>query len=185
MLKNALRLGAALAVAVALALPASALGAEAETTGTIEGGSLSLTTSAAPTFSATLDGTNQTPTYELPMTLQDSTGTGSGWNVTVTSTEFTTGGESPHTLSTEASSVSSMVSECAEGTCTAPTNSVTYPLSVPAGATAPEAVKLFNAAEETGLGKFLLTPTTSVSVPANTYAGTYTSTITLASVSGP
>ena len=74
---------------------------------------------------------------------------------------------------------------CAEGTCTNPTNAITYPFTVPAEAVAPAAVKFFNAAADTGMGKFTLTPTVGVSVPANTYAGTYKSTVTLASVSGP
>ena len=66
-----------------------------------------------------------------------------------------------------------------------PTNSVTYPVGVPAGSTPPTAVKYFNAAANTGQGQFTNTPTIQVSVPANTYAGTYTSTLTLAAVSGP
>jgi hypothetical protein len=76
-------------------------------------------------------------------------------------------------------------SACAAGTCTSPTNAIGYPLSVPAGGTAPTAVKLFNSAANTGMGSFTITPTVQVSIPANTYAGTYTSTVTVASVSGP
>ena len=134
----------------------------------------------------TLDGTNKTPTYALPLTIEDSTGTGTGWNTTITSTTFTTGGATPKTLSTTASSMTGVTNACVESTtCTNPTNAITYPLSVPAATAAPAAVKFFNAAAETGLGKFTNTPTVAVSVPANTYAGTYTSTITLASVSGP
>lgn len=180
-----LRLGVTLVAAAAFAFPASALAATADSTGTITGGSLSLTTTATPTFSATLDGTDKTPTYTLPMTVEDSTGAGAGWNTTITSTLFTTGGATPRTLSTTASSMTGVTSVCAEGTCTDPTNAITYPLTVPAAATPPAAVKFFNAAEETGLGKFTVTPTVGVSIPANTYAGTYTSTVTLASVSGP
>ncbi len=181
-----LRLGAALIVAGVLAFPGSALAAEATATGTIEGGSLSLTTSAAPTFSATLDGTDKTATYNLPLRVEDLTGSGAGWNTTITSTQFTTGGENAKTLATSASSLTAVTSECVEEvTCTDPTNAISYPVSVPAGSTAPEAVKFFDAAAGTGMGKFSLNPTVSVSIPANTYAGTYTSTITLASVSGP
>lgn len=184
--RTRLRLGAVLIVAAALAFPASALAAEATSTGTIEGGSLSLTTSAAPTFSATLNGTDQAPTYTLPLTIEDLRGSGAGWNATITSTQFTTGGETPHTLATSASSILEVANACAEGgACTDPTNAVNYPLTVPAGAEAPAAVKFFNAAEGTGMGVFSTTPTVAVSIPANTYAGTYTSTITLASVSGP
>jgi len=35
------------------------------------------------------------------------------------------------------------------------------------------------------MGSFTITPTVKVSVPANAYAGIYTSTVTLAVVSGP
>ena len=119
------------------------------------------------------------------MTVADNTGSGAGWNVTITSTTFTTGGGSPHTLSTSASTATGAVAACGGGTCTNPTNSVGYPLAVPAGAPAPTAVKLFNAAANTGMGSFNLTPTIQVAIPANTYAGTYTSTVTVAVVSGP
>ncbi|HET6571947.1 MAG TPA: WxL domain-containing protein [Solirubrobacterales bacterium] len=183
--RTSLRLGAILVAAAALAFPASSFAATATTTGTVTGGELALTTSAAPTFSATLNGTDQTPTYTLPLTIEDMRGTGAGWNATVTSTQFTTGGETPHTLSTSASSITGVSNACVEGgSCTDPTNAISYPLTVPAGAEA-AAVKFFNAAEETGLGVFSNTPTVAVSIPADTYAGSYTSTITLASVSGP
>jgi hypothetical protein len=35
------------------------------------------------------------------------------------------------------------------------------------------------------MGSFTITPTNQVSIPANTFAGTYTSTVTVAVVSGP
>jgi hypothetical protein len=179
------RITAVLVVAAALAFPTSSLAATATSTGTVEGGSLSLTTTAAPAFSAILNGTDQTPTYTLPLTIEDLRGSGAGWNATITSTQFTTGGETPNTLSASASSITGVTNVCAEGSsCTDPTNAVGYPLTVPAGAGA-EAVKFFNAAEGTGMGVFSNTPTVAVSIPADTYAGTYTSTITLASVSGP
>jgi hypothetical protein len=175
----------ALVIVAALVFPASSMAASATSTGTVEGGSLSLTTSAAPTFSAILDGTDQTPSYTLPLTIEDLRGTGEGWNATITSTQFTTGGVTPHTLATSASSITGVSNSCVESvSCTDPTNAVGYPLTVPAGAEA-EAVKFFNAAEETGMGVFSTTPTVQVSIPADTYAGTYTSTVTLASVSGP
>ncbi len=178
---------AALAVAVvtAGAVTASALADNATVTGTITGGSLSEVTSAAPTFSVTLDGTDKTASYTLPMTATDARGTGAGWNLTITSTQFSTGAGG-NTLATNASSIQSVSSACVSGsTCTNPTNSVTYPLTVPAGSTPPTAVRFFNAAANTGMGKFTITPTVQVSVPANTYAGTYTSTVTLAIASGP
>jgi hypothetical protein len=71
------------------------------------------------------------------------------------------------------------------GTCTLPTNSITYPVAVPAGVGPPAAVKFFNAAINTGMGNFTITPTVTVSFPANSFAGVYTSTVTFAIVSAP
>jgi hypothetical protein len=178
---------AAVAAAVfSLAAATSALASNVTATANVNAGTLTLSTSATPSVSATLDGTDQTPSYTLPMSLNDATGSGAGWNITITSTTFSTGGGSPKTLSTSASTTTAAGATCAGGTtCTAPTNSIGYPLAVPAGSSAPTAVKLFNAAANTGLGNFTVTPTIQVAIPANTYAGTYTSTVTVAVVSGP
>ncbi|HEX5501163.1 MAG TPA: WxL domain-containing protein [Thermomicrobiales bacterium] len=178
-----LGLGLALTIALGAALPT--LADTTTATATVSGGALSETTGATPSITATLDGTDQTKTYTLPLTATDPTGTGAGWNLTITSTAFSTGGATPRTLATGASTITTASSSCAQGTCTAPTNAITYPLTVPAGATAPTAVKFFNAAANSGMGQFTVTPTVSVSLPANTYAGTYTSTVTLAIVSAP
>jgi len=118
--------------------------------------------------------------------MSDATGSGNGWNLTITSTQFSTGGGTPKTLSTTASTITGVTAVCVAGsTCADPTNGITYPVTVPAGATAPTAVKFYNAATNSGMGKFTITPTVSIAIPANTFAGTYTSTITLAAVSGP
>jgi hypothetical protein len=148
---------------------------------------LSLSTTGTPSFSASLPAGDQTPTYTLPLTVQDTrTGSAAGWNVTITSTQFKTGGATPRTLATTASHATAVTGVCAGGaSCVNPTNSVTYPLAVPAGSTAPSAVKLNNAAAGTGTGIFTLTPMIGVSVAANAFAGTYTSTVTVALVSGP
>lgn len=187
------RAAAAAACAVLAALgyceaAGAATSASPTVTGTVSGGALSVATSAAPTFSANLATGDQTPTYTLPLTATDTTGTGAGWNLTITSTQFTTGGATPHTLAANASTVAATPAvACVAGTtCTNPTNAVTYPpLGVPAGATAPTAVKLFNAAANTGLGSFTVTPTVGVFVPASTFAGSYSSTLTVSIVSGP
>lgn len=182
---NKIALGLVVAAFTALA-PASAMAASATSTGTVSGGTLSLTTAATPTFSATLDGTDQTGTYSVPTTVTDARGTSAGWNVTITSTQFTTGGATPSTLATNASTITGVTNACAPGsTCTNPTNSTTYPVAVPAAATAPAAVKYFNAATGTGKGKFTNTPAVSVAIPADSNVGTYSSTLTLSSVSGP
>lgn len=161
-------------VALGTALPSTSLA------------TLSLTTTAAPSFSDSLDAGDQTQSYTAPLTAKDtSTGSSPGWNLTITSTQFTTGGGTPRTLATTASTVVAVSSTCAGGSCVNPTNSITYPVAVPAGSTPPTAVKFFNAAAKTGQGTFTVTPTVNVSVPQNAYAGTYTTTLTLAIASGP
>jgi hypothetical protein len=147
-------------------------------------GSLTMTAPASAAFSSTLDGTDQTPTYTLPLTVADTrTGASSaGWNLTITSTQLTAGSK---TLATNASSITAAAFAC-QASCTAnPTNSISYPLALPAGAGPPAAVKFYNAAANTGRGTFTITPTIQVAVPANTLTGSYTATLTTAVTSGP
>jgi hypothetical protein len=66
-----------------------------------------------------------------------------------------------------------------------PTNSVSYPISLPAGATPPTAVKLYNAGTNSGEGPSNVTLTFQLSVPGNAYSGTYSSTWTFTIASGP
>ena len=168
-----------------LALSAAAFAGNVTATATVSGaGSLALSNGTTATLTDTLDGTDQTVNYSVPLTLTDARGTGAGWNLTITSTTFNDG--SGHTLGTGASTIASVGMACvAGGTCTNATNSITYPVTVPAAASAPAAVKLFNSASASGLGRFTITPSINVTIPGNTYAGTYTSTITVAAVSGP
>jgi hypothetical protein len=177
---------AALAAAALLAaLPAAAHAAAVTATGTVTGTALSATSSATPSFTANLDSGDVTATYTIPLTVQDTRGTGAGWNLTITSTTFSTGGATPNLLSTNASSLTGVTSVCASGTCTSPINAQTYPVGVPAAGTAPAAVKFFNTTANNGMGKFTITPTIAVTVAQNSFAGSYTSTVTASIVTGP
>ena len=169
---------------VALVVAAVALAGTVTATATVTGaGSLSLSHGATASISSTLDGTDQTVNYTLPLTMNDLRGTGAGWNLTMTSTTFNNGTQS---LATTASSIAAVTSACVGGgTCTNATNAITYPLTVPAAASAPAAVKVFNAAANTGMGRFTVTPSINVSIPGNSFAGSYTSTLTIAAVTGP
>jgi WxL domain surface cell wall-binding len=173
--------------ALALTAATAALAGNVTATATVaagNSGNLAFSHGASATIGSTLDGTDQAVTYTLPLTLNDIRGSGAGWNLTVTSTTFTDG--STHQLSTSASSITGVTAACtAGGTCTAPSNALAYPLTVPAAASAPAAVKLFNSATSTGMGRFTVTPTFSVTIPGNAYAAAYASTLTVAAVSGP
>jgi hypothetical protein len=183
-MKNRMFISAVLALA-ALAFATTAVAGTVTATGTVSGaGAMSLTHGTTASFTDTLDGTDQTVAYTLPLTVTDARGTGAGWNLTVTSTLFSDG--AGHTLAATASQIASVAMACNGGaTCSNPTNAIAFPLTVPAAASAPAAVKLFNSAATTGMGGFTITPTVNVRIPGNSYAGTYSSTVTVAAVSGP
>ena len=147
-------------------------------------GPLSVSAPGSTSFSAlTLNGTDQTATATLVLTPDDERNTGAGWNITGTSTTLTNG--SSKTLPTTATTVTAASTATTGGNCVMPTNSITYPVTLPAAASPPTAVKLYNAAVNTGKGPTNVTLTFSLAVPANAYIGPYTSTWTFASVSGP
>lgn len=133
-----------------------------------------------PAASLTLNGTNQTATYQLVFTL-NSAAQGS-WHVTVTSTQFTSGG---HTLPVNASVVTAVATAAACSGSSCPSNMITPPVSVPVLPT-PPSIFYDNSpgGSAHGQGTFTIKATINVSVPANTYAGTYTCTVTIAFISG-
>jgi hypothetical protein len=148
-------------------------------------GLLSVQTSASPSFSANLDSGDQTVSYTLPLSTTASVAPPGGWNETITSTQFTAGG---YTLPAGASTIASapaVACQSSYANCSSPVNSVSYPVAVPAAAAAPTPIKFFNAASGSGAGVFTVTPTISVQIPQNSFAGTYTSTLTIAIANGP
>jgi hypothetical protein len=156
--------------------------------GTVTAGTtLTATGVGSPSFTLTLNGVDQTPTYALPVSVIDARGlaAGGGWNLTITSTQFNDG--AGHTFPTTASTMTAVSTACgASSTCLAPTNGVANTnLAVPAAAVAPAAVKWENAANATGLGTNTVTATIQVAVPANVFAGVYSSTVTVAIIAGP
>lgn len=179
----ALSLGTASLLSFAVASPAFA--DDVTGTSTLTGGALSMSAVDAPAVSGTLAGTNLTLSDTFNISVDDLSGTGAGWKLQMTSTTFTTVGGK--TLANTASSITGVTFAAnGAGTYVNPTNSVTYgALTVPAAATAPAAVSIYNAAADSGMGKFTITPTIQVLIPANAYAGTYSSTMTLSIVAGP
>ena len=187
------RAGAAAVAAMALAIgggvlsatPAGATSASAA----ITAGSLAfVSTPASVGFSATLNGTDQTSTSTATFDVGDATGSGTGWNITATSTTFSTGtGGNVKLLSTSASTVQTAPTVACDTsvTCTTASNTITFPFVVPAGSNAPTAQKLYNAASNSGMGNQTVSASFRLTIPANTYAGTYSSTWTYSLVSAP
>jgi len=165
--------------AVALVTTTAAFASTLTTTATVTGGgAISLNLPANPSISDTLDGTDQTVSYAPVLGVVDARGLGFGWNLQISATSFADG--AGHTLAP--GTVTGVSAACHSGsTCTAASSSgITYPLTVTS-----TAAKFFDAALNTGLGKIDVTPTVQVAIPGNAYAGTYTSTVTLAAVAGP
>ena len=165
--------------AAALVASAAALAGTLTATATVTGtAGISLNLPSSPSVSSTLDGTDQTASYSPVLGVVDARGTGAGWNLTISATDFSDG--AGHTLLP--GTVTAAAQACHSGSsCTAATSSgISYPLTITG-----TAAKLFNAAANTGLGKVDVTPTIQVAIPGNAYAGTYTSTVTLAAATGP
>lgn len=186
-------LAAVIVLAVALAAATAATAATSGTvsvSSTVAGGStLSVASAGSPSFGITLNGIDQTASYTLPVSVVDARGTGGGWNLTVTSTHFDdgTGLGAGHTFPNTASTITGASSSCGtNSTCTTPNDNVSSAgVALPAGPTAPAAVKFFNAQANSGLGTVNASATVSVAIPANVFAGTYSSTVTVAIVAGP
>jgi len=123
--------------------------------------------------------------YTLPITVTDARGSGVGWNLMITSTMFSMTNSNGH-LPANASSITGVSKACAaKSTCTLPTNSISYPLTMPAGTKPPSPVKFFNAALRSGLGVFSLVMMVNVTIPSDAESGTYTSTVYLTISNGP
>lgn len=175
----------AAALLAALVTAAAARAAGVTVNSTVTGGS-TLTVSAlnSPSFPDTLNGDDQTATYQAQLQVVDARGlaTGGGWNLTMTSTQYSDG--AGHTLPANASTITSVSTACHSGsTCAAPTNSASNTnLALPVS---PTSTKILNAASGSGLGRIDVAVNVSVGIPANTIAATYTSTLTVAIAAGP
>jgi len=168
-----------LVATAALIAATAALASSLTATATVTGASgMSLNLPSNPSISSVLDGTDLTASYAPTLGVVDARGSGAGWNLSISATNFSDGGG--HTLAP--GSVMSVAQACHSGsTCTSATSSgIGYPLTISG-----TAAKFFNAATGTGMGKVDVTPTIQVSIPGNSYAGTYTSTVTIASATGP
>ncbi len=151
---------------------------------TLAGGTLSFVTAPSNVVFTpiTLGGTDQSTSATEVLDIGDNTGTGSGWNVTISNTPFVSGANT--LLNSDFTVPSAPVVSCDAGvTCTAATwsSAVAYPFAMP-GATA---TKMLSANVSTGLANQSVTLDWKAVFPADAYSGTYTSTWTLTLAAGP
>ncbi len=154
-------------------------GAESATV-TIQGGTLSLFTNPIEFGTISLSGLDQTvDTQPAAWTGTDATGAGAGWNVTLTSTDFTSAGGTI-TVDNFKMTLDDANVVTVSGN-TAPTSQVTsyQPLSTGTPLT------LLSAAAGSGMGTYDFTPDARLIVPAESSPGAYEAFMTVSINSGP
>jgi hypothetical protein len=125
-----------------------------------------------------LNGVDQTQTFTLSIAVADpNPGSGNGWNVSLAATAPTSGANVlPALVVTTVTG-----SACSGGSCVNAANSVTWPVTLTAGG-----VKIYNAAVGTGTKNTTVTPTVTITYPANALPLTYASTVTVTGINnGP
>lgn len=180
---------------IALAVTASVAQAD-DTTVTVTGGSLTLGSISTGDFGGvTLNGAAQTTTATMdPFTVTDPRGTGVGWNVTVSASsfkEYASGSyvESGKTLGasrfTMAQAAASKVDATSSGLPSMTAGTYTLDADSNSDGTS-EAVKIASAATNDGMGSYTVTPgQLGLSLPANVFAKTYRSDVTVTLSTGP
>lgn len=180
------------ALAVGSFAPAAHAAADA-TDVTVTAANLTLGTIAVGNFTGvTLDGTVNTSTATMTaFDVNDSRGTGAGWNVTIGATEFKEWDGTAY-VTTGKTIGASRVSMATATVAKADATSSTAP-TMTAGAytlDAGSAVKIASAAADgSGMGSYTITPGgtngVTLTVDADTYAKTYRSDVTVTLATGP
>ncbi|MFT4035418.1 MAG: hypothetical protein QM679_07570 [Patulibacter sp.] len=120
---------------------------------------------------------------QSPIPADTTTGaTSSGWKIQLNATQFQR--DASHTLATTALAAASPTVSAGTGQCASSSDGggvASYPVSLTAGSTA----TVYSNAANYGIGPTTVAIPFTLAVPANIYAGTYTSTWTTTLASGP
>jgi hypothetical protein len=165
-------------------------------TATLTGGSLAITGAAPGNFTGTLTGASQNLYSTLAgYTATDPTGSGSGWHLQIQASQFAT--TAPvHSLPVASLYMAAPTVACNVNTtpCTGVSAAPTVSITGEANALDNGAVALASTAVNTGMGAYDFTPADfagqtgsqlKLVVPVGTYAGSYTSTLTVSIISAP
>ena len=163
---------------------------------------LSMISPGSLTWNITGNGADQSTVtrcrLDQQLTVDDSTGTGAGWHITVSATTFS---GARHALpgtgvvaftGSVASLASSAPSATCDGTCVPPADATTYPVSITTAASAPPVYTVYDTPPGTGEGELTLGGSDATHpigwgsrCLALVYSGVYTSALTITMVSGP
>ena len=190
--QRATRFGLGLGLAATLALSAvmPALAAPDPAAGTlgIEGASnvaytfpqsLALTDSVTSNPISLLDGKDHIATGQVVIGVTDYTGSHAGWGLQISSAGFKKDGVGTALAGFAITGVTDAHATSDTGSYTNPVNDI-LPGNVPTSAS-----PFYTANPGTGVGKFDLTTTFTLPVPATTLAGTYTATIMIDTTDAP
>jgi hypothetical protein len=181
---------AAVTTAAVLAVAGSPAGAADQVTQQVTAGSRTASVANLALGNLAYSHAAQTSTGSMTLTADDSTGSNAGWNVTVQTSQFAwsagTGGASSGTdipaanfSLTAAAAPTSTAGQAVDGT-----NGPKVPAVSPVG-TLDSARKTVEAAAGYGNGTYTQVLDVSLSVPAQSAAGTYTGTLTTTISAGP
>jgi len=182
------RIVAFLVVAGLLAAMAATVYAETATV-TVTSDSLSVTPDDVALSTVILDGSDKvstSPYTSNAWTAEDARGTGAGWNVTITATDFSDGGTNTIDISQSDQEFKIQIQDANISVIygnTKPTSSVTSMTAIPTTGGTP--LKIVSAATNTGMGSYNIPPAFELEVRAETVAADYESTITVAINDGP
>lgn len=146
-----------------------------------EAAALTITTASISFPGVTLGGADQTVTGSTSAWQVDAAAETNGWHVTVASTDFSDGGNTIAVANFEIRLLdANIVVVSGDGGNKVPLSTqITFtPLSG-------TALKIVSAKKNRGQGVYDLTPDFQLTVPAETFAGSYTATVTVSSVVGP
>lgn len=175
-------LAATASAAILIGTVGEAVAGNVTTTGGVKAGPLTLSNAPTVSLTTTLDGNDLVVAGSLgASTVTDATGSGAGWRLTIAGTTFKN--VDGKALPADALTITGVT--IVKNSGKVPTNTTTYPVTVPTADAAPPAVKFAAAAAHSGMGKSTITPSISLAVPAEAYAGDYASTLTISIVSGP
>jgi hypothetical protein len=154
---------------------------------TITGGSLSVIAQNVTLSSVIMDGTDKTATSDFgsnTWTATDARGSGAGWNLTITATDFVNAELKTIDIGAAGSEFQIQLTDdhiAVDSGNTKPTTNVSNLTDIPKLTP----LNFMKADLTEGMGSYTLQPNFLLKIPASTYTGSYSSTITIAAVTGP